>query len=196
MTTPSFLTESLADSLKDRLTLQMENLALRHQVLVLQRQQKKRIQCTLWDRTLWIVLYRLWPGILESLVILQPATVIRWHRKGFRAFWRWKSRPKKPGRKPVPKEIRVLIRRMCRENPLWGAPRIHGELLKLGYEIAESSVSKYMVKPKKPPSQTWKTFLENYTNCLVSMDFFTVPTVFFKVLHVLVLLNHERRKII
>ena len=196
MTIAPLFTDTLTDAFQSRAALLLEIMVLRHQVLILQRQQKKRIQLTFWDRIFWILLYRLWPKLLESMVIVQPETVIRWHSKGFQAFWRWKSQPKKPGRKLVPKEIRDLIRRMCKENPLWGAPRIHGELLKLGYEVTESSVSKYMVRPKKPPSQTWRTFLENHTGCLVSMDFFTVPTITFKVLHVLVFLHHERRKII
>ena len=196
MTIISFFTNTLANTLQSHLALQAENMALRYQVLVLQRQQKKRIQLTFWDRNFWLLLYRSWPRVLETLVILQPATVIQWHRKGFKAFWRWKSRKKKAGRKPISREILDLIRQMCRENPLWGAPRIHGELLKLGYKVTESSVSKYMVKPKKPPSQTWKTFLENHAGCLVAMDFLTVPTITFKVFHVLVLLHHERRRII
>ena len=144
MTITPLFPNTLTNALQSRGALLLEIMALRHQVLVLQRQQKKRIKLTLWDRIFWSLLYRLWPRILESLVIVQPATVILWHRKGFRAFWRWKSQPKKPGRKPVPKEIRDLIRRICRENPLWSAPRIHGELLKLGYKVTESSVSKYI----------------------------------------------------
>ena len=176
--------------------LRLENMALRHQILVLRRKQKRRVRFTALDRIFWILLFRLWPRVLDALVIVQPATVVQWHRQGFRWFWRWKSRRQKPGRKPLPKEVRDLIWRMCRENPLWGAPRIHGELLKLGYEIVQSSVAKYMVKSKKPPSQTWKAFLENHADCIVAMDFFTVPTVFFKALHVLVLLDHERRRVI
>ena len=173
-------------------------MALRHQILVLKRKQQKRIKFVLWDKILWILFYRWHPKTLDALVIIKPATVIKWHRQGFRLFWRWKSKTnkKKPGHPPISKEIQDLIRQMCRENPLWGAPRIHGELLKLGYKVAQSSVSKYMIKSDKPPSQTWKTFLENHADQIIAMDFLTVPTVFFKVIHVLILIDHERRKIV
>ncbi|MEO5378998.1 MAG: integrase core domain-containing protein [Magnetococcus sp. DMHC-6] len=184
------------DIFRSRFALQMEILALRHQIAVLQRTKPKRLNIHLLDRLLWVWLSHIWKGWRASLVIVKPETVIHWHREGFRLFWKWKSRKKRPGRPLVTKEIRDLIRKMSLENSLWGAPRIHGELLKLGYNLAESSVAKYMVKPVKPPSQTWKTFLENHANCLIAIDFFTVPTVFFKVFHVLVLLDHERRRII
>ena len=198
MTITSLLTGSLAEVFQSHAVLLFENMALRHQILVLQRKQKKRVQFTSWDRILWILFYRWWPKALDALVIVKPATVIKWHRQGFRMFWRWKSekKKKKPGHPPVSKEIQGLIRRMCQENPLWGAPRIHGELLKLGYEVAQSSVSRYMIKPQKPPSQTWKTFLENHADQIIAMDFLTVPTVFFNVLHVLILINHKTRKIV
>jgi transposase InsO family protein len=127
---------------------------------------------------------------------MKAATVLGWHRKGFRLFWRWKIRHGKPGRPAVPKEIRELIRTMSRENPLWGAPRIYGELLKLGIEIGETSVSKYMVRRRRPPSQTWKTFLENHVKSMVSVDFFAVPTIRFQILHVFLVLAHERRRIV
>ena len=198
MTTRSLLPNFLAEVFQRRATLQLENIALRHQILVLQRKQRKRVRFTFWDRILWVLLYRWWPKALDALVVVQPATVIKWHRQGFRFFWRWKSKTnkKKPGHPPISKEIQSLIRQMCRENPLWGAPRIHGELLKLGYKVAQSSVSKYMIKSDKPPSQTWKTFLENHADQIIAMDFLTVPTIFFKVLHVLILIDHKRRKII
>ncbi|MBF0341525.1 MAG: transposase family protein [Magnetococcales bacterium] len=174
----------------------MEILALRHQLAVLQRTQPRRLHIHLLDRLLWVLLSRIWQGWREPLVIVKPETVIQWHREGFRLFWRLKFRRKRPGRPAITKEIKGLIRKMSLENPLWGAPRIHGELLKLGYQVAETSVAEYMVKPAKPPSQPWKTFLENHANCLAAMDFFTVPTLFFKVFHVLILLDHERRRII
>ncbi len=129
-------------------------------------------------------------------MIVQPDTVVKWHQTGFRIFWRWRSRKKHPGRPQVSKELRNLIRAMSLDNPLWGAPRIHGELLMLGYDVGETTVAKYMIKPKKPPSQTWKTFLENHAGQIVAMDFFTVPTIFFKVLYVLILIDHERRRIV
>ncbi|MFH1681821.1 MAG: integrase core domain-containing protein [Candidatus Eisenbacteria bacterium] len=125
---------------------------------------------------------------------MKPETVVGWHRKGFRLYWRWKSR--KPGRPPVPKEVRDLIRRMSLENPLWGAPHIHGDLLKLGFDVAEPTVSKYMVRPRKPPSQTWLPFLRNHIGAMASVDFFTVPTVTFRILCVFVVLSHGRRRIV
>jgi len=130
------------------------------------------------------------------LVIVKPETVIAWHRKGFRLFWTWKVRHGQPGRPAVPKDVRELIRRMSRENPLWGAPRIHGELLKLGIDVGETSVGKYLVRGRKPPSQTWRTFLENHVKTLVSIDFFTVPTIRFQILYVFLVLAHDRRRIL
>jgi putative transposase len=130
------------------------------------------------------------------LVIVKPETVISWHRKGFRLFWTWKVRHGQPGRPPVSKEIRQLIRKMSRDNPLWGAPRIHGELLKLGIDIGETSVGKYIVRMRKPPSQTWRTFLENHLKTIVSIDFFTVATIRFQVLYVFLVLAHDRRRIV
>jgi transposase InsO family protein len=130
------------------------------------------------------------------LVIVKPETVIAWHRKGFRLFWTWKVRHGQPGRPPVSKETRQLIRKMSRENPLWGAPRIHGELLKLGIDIGETSVGKYFVRSRQPPSQNWRTFLENHVKTMVSIDFFTVPTIRFQVLYVFLVLAHDRRRIV
>ena len=129
-------------------------------------------------------------------MIVKPATVIAWHRKAFRLFWTWKVRRGQPGRPPVSKETWELIRKLSRENPLWGVPRIHGELLKLGIDIGETSVSKYMVRHRKPPSQTWRTFLENHVKTMVSVDFFTVPTIRFQILYVFLVLAHERRRIL
>jgi putative transposase len=177
--------------------MQLEILALRHQLIVLQRKKKKRPRLRQWDRMFWVWLSDVWGGWQNALVIVKPSTVVKWHRNGFKAYWRRKSRQKeKIGRKPVSKEVRDLIKRICKENPLWGAPRIHGELMKLGYDLVESTVAKYMVKPEKPPSQTWKTFLENHMGSTVAMDFFTAPTIFFNIIHVLILLDHERRRII
>ena len=179
-----------------RAQLQLEILALRHQVTVLRRQRKARAPLTAFDRAFWVWLYRLWPGCLNALVIVKPETVVRWHREGFRRYWRWKSRARRPGRPAIPPDIRKLIARMSQENPLWGAPRIHGELLKLGIEISQASVSKYMTRHPRPPSQTWRTFLGNHVGCLASIDFFTVPTVSFAVLFVFIVLRHERRRIV
>ena len=133
---------------------------------------------------------------MDAISVVQPATVIRWQRTGFKLFWTWKSRRNGPGRPAVAPEVRALIRRMSAANPLWGAPRIHGELQKLGIEISQATVSKYVVRHRRPPSQTWKTFLDNHLGSLVSVDFFTVPTVTFKVLFVFVVLAHERRRVV
>jgi putative transposase len=186
---------ALFASLRTRAALQLEILALRHQLGVLQR-SVKRPKLTASDRFLWAWLSATWRDWRSALILVQPETVIGWHRKGFRLFWRWKSGHGRRGRPRVAAETRQLIRRMSRENPLWGAPRIHGELLKLGIDIGETSVSKYMVRGRKPPSQTWRTFLENHLKTMVSVDFFTVPTIRFQVLYVFLVLAHDRRRIL
>ena len=180
---------------KSRAALQVENLALRHQLGVLHR-SVKRPKLTSADRLLLAWLCDVWNDWRSALVIAKPETVIAWHRKGFRLFWTWKVRCGQLGRPAVPKDVRELIRKMSRENPLWGAPRIHGELLKLGIDIGETSVAKYMVRQRKPPSQTWRTFLENHVKTLVSVDFFTVPTIRFQVLYVFLVLAHDRRRVV
>jgi putative transposase len=181
---------------RSRAALQLEILALRHQIGVLQRSATKRPKLTPVDRLLWIFLSRLWRDWRSALAIVKPETVIAWHRAGFRLFWTWKVRHGQPGRPVISREVRDLIRKMCRQNPSWGAPRIHGELLKLGIDIGETSVSKYLVRCRKPPSQTWRTFLENHAKQLASIDFFTVPTIRFRVLYVFLVLAHERRRIL
>jgi len=140
--------------------LELENLALRQQIIVLRRTAPKRLRFSTFDRLIFVGLYRLFPDVRDSLTVIRPETVIRWHRAGFRAYWRWRSRPRW-GRPTVPLEIRQLIREMSLANPLWGAPRIHGELLKLGIVIGQTSVAKYMARRRGPPSQGWKTFLRN-----------------------------------
>jgi len=145
---------------------------------------------------LWVALVRLWPEWRKSLVVVKPETVIGWHRKGFRFYWNWKSRRGRMGRPGVSKEIRDVIRDMSSANVLWGAPRLHGELLKLGIEVSQATVAKYMVKHRKPPSQTWRAFLENHVKQLVSVDFFVVPTVGFRILYVFLVLAHERRRVV
>jgi transposase InsO family protein len=151
----------------------------------------------LWniDRLLLVWLYRLYPSLLDAIIIVQPETVIRWHRRGFHAYWRWKSRHV-AGRPRIASEMRALIRRMSRENPLWGAPRIHGELLMLGIEVAESTVGRYMVRRRRPPSQGWKTFLRNHADGIASLDLFVVRTISFKLLYGLVILRHARRRLV
>ena len=189
------LLRTLFSALRSHRALALENLALRHQLDVLKR-NSKRSHLTNRDRTLWVILSRIWSDWRKPLTLVQPDTVIRWHRRGFRLYWRWKSRPKWPGRHKVPKEVRDLIRQMSRANALWGAPRIHGELLKLGIEVSQATVSKYMVRHRKPPSQSWRTFLTNHAKDIVSVDFFTVPTGTFRVLYVFLVLYNERRRIV
>jgi putative transposase len=181
---------------KTSLELRLENLALRHQLGVLRRSAPKRLKLRPTDRILWVWLRRIWSDWKSALLIVKPETVIAWHRKGFRLYWTWKIRRGKPGRPAVPHEVRDLIRMMSRNNPMWGAPRIHGELLKLGIEITEPTVAKYMRRQRKPPSQTWRTFLENNVKSMVSVDFFTVPTIRFQVLYVFLVLAHDRRRIL
>jgi putative transposase len=189
------LAAAASAAFKSRATLHIENLALRHQLSVLRR-SVNRPKLTSADRFLWTWLCEAWSDWQSALIIVKPETVIGWHRKGFRLFWTWKVRHGQPGRPPVSKEIRQLIRKMSRENPLWGAPRIHGELLKVGIDIGETSVGKYIVRNRKPPSQNWPTFLENHVKTMVSVDFFTVPTIRFQVLYVFLVLAHDRRRIV
>ena len=153
-----FVLAVLASPFKSKLRLEAENAVLRHQLIVLRRRLHGRVRLTNHDRWFFIQLYRWFPSILQVLTIIQPETLVRWHRAGFRRYWRWKSRPLGGGPQ-IETELRVLIRRMSVENPLWGAPRIHGELLKFGLDVAQSSVAKYMVKRPGPPSQGWRTFL-------------------------------------
>src|SRR6202165_3151267 len=190
------LFSTLTSIFRSQAALRLENLALRHQIGVLQRSAGKRPRLTPADRLLWVWLSRIWRDWRGALAIVKPETVIAWHRAGFRLFWTWKVRHGQPGRPVISREVRDLIRKMCRENSSWGAPRIHGELLKLGIDIGESSVSKYMVRCRKPPSQTWRTFLENHAQQLVSIDFFTVPTIRFQVLYGFLVLAHDRRRIL
>ena len=174
---------SLFVGFRSQAALQAEIIALRHQLIVLHRTQKpKRLILNRADRCLWVWLSRVWSGWRSSLILVKPETVIGWHRQGFRWYWTWKIRHGRPGRPRVPKETRDLIRTMSRENAIWGAPRIHGELMKLGIKISEASVAKYMVRHPKPPSQTWRTFLNNHVSQLASVDFFTVHTVWFELL--------------
>ncbi len=143
----------------------------------------------------WELLYRCWPGCLKTLKVFQPDTLVRWHRKEFRLYWSWKSRRGRSGRPTIDPEVRQLIRTMSRDNVGWGAPRIHGELSILGINVSQATVAKYMIRPRKPPSQTWRTFLDNHIADLVSVDFFTVPTATFRILYVFVVLRHDRREV-
>src|SRR5689334_18588391 len=171
-----FVLAVLASPFKSKSRLEAENAALRHQLIVLRRKVQGRVRLTNNDRWFFILLYRWFPSILQVLTIIRPETLVRWHRAGFRCYWRWKSRSL-GGRPQIETALRVLIRRMSIENPLWGAPRIHGELLKLGFEVAQSSVAKYMVKRRGPRSQGWRTFLRNHAPDIAGMDLFIVPSI-------------------
>jgi transposase InsO family protein len=184
----------LASPFKSQARLEAEIVFLRYQLNMLRRRVPGKPRLTPADRLLFVWLYRLVPSLLNAAVIIQPETIVRWHRAGFRSYWRWKSRLR-GGRPKVPAEVRSLIRRMSVENSLW-APRIHGELLKLGIEVAQSTVAKYMAKRRPGSGQTWKTFLRNHVAGIGAMDFLVVPTINLRLLFVLVILRHERRRLI
>src|SRR5580700_1834797 len=180
---------------KSKLRLEAENAVLRHQLIVLRRSLHGRVRLTNHDRWFLIQLYRWFPSILQVLTIVRPETLVRWHRAGFRCYWRWKSR-RRGGRPQIEADLRALIRQMSTENLLWGAPRIHGELLKLGFSVAQSTVAKYMVKRRGPPSQGWRTFLRNHAPDIAAMDLFVVPTIGFKLLYYLVIARIDRRDLV
>ena len=186
---------TLRSCARSRIVLQLEVLALRHQLAVLKRSRPRRLRLAQADRLLWVWLSRVWTEWRAHLVIVQPETVIAWHRRGFRLFWTWKSR-RRIGRPSVPLDSRALIRTMSDANPRWGAPRIHGELLKLGIDVSQATVAKYMVRRRRPPSQTWRTFLANHVGQIVAADFLVVPTATGRLLFVLVLLSHARRRVV
>ena len=175
--------------------LVLENIALKHQLEVVLRPARPRPRLKLSDRVLWVWLSRSWSGWKDSLRIVQPETVIAWHRRGWRLYWTWRSRRRGPGRPLVAQDVRDLIRRISSENVTWGAPRLHGELLKLGIDVSQATVAKYMVRHEKPPSQNWRTFLDHHVTSLASVDFFTVPTLRFGVLYVFLVLAHDRRRV-
>jgi transposase InsO family protein len=183
------------DCFRSPVQLRAENAILRHQLNILLRKAPKRPKLSSIDRTVFVWFYRLFPNVAGAVVIVRPETVIRWHRAGFRAWWRWKSR-NVGGRPKIDHELRDLIRRMCEENRLWGAPRIHGELLKLGFTVAQSTVSKYMLRGRRPPSQGWKTFLHNHLDGIAAVDFLVVPTLTFERLFAFVVLGLGRREIL
>ena len=187
-----FVLAVLTSPFKSKSRLEAENAALRHQLIILRRRVHGRVRPTNNDRWFFIQLYRWYPAVLRALVIIEPETVVRWHRAGFRCYWRWRSRSG-GGRPQISAELRALIRRMSIENPLWGAPRIHGELLKLGFEVAQSSVAKYVVKRREPPSQGWGTFLRNHVPEVAAMDLFVVPTIGFDLLYAVIIIRLDRR---
>src|SRR5664280_714814 len=190
-----FILAVLASPFKSKMRLEAENAVLRHQLIVLRRKLRGRVQLANSDRWFFVQLYHWFPSILQVLTIIRPETLIRWHRSGFRCYWRWKSRSL-GGRPQIEAGLRVLIRQMSMENPLWGAPRIHGELLKLGFEVAQSSVAKYMVKRRGPPGQGWLTFLRNHAPDIAAMDLFVVPTIGFDLLYAFVVVRLDRRDLV
>src|SRR3984893_8256165 len=185
----------VVDLFRSRAALETEIWMLRQQINVLRRTAPKKQTFSSIDRLIFVCLYRLRPGVREALAIVKPETVVKWHRSGFRLYWRWKSKAR-GGRPTVPLEIRKLIREMSIANPLWGAPRIHGELLKLGVDIGQTSVAKYMVRRRDPPSQGWRTVLRNHADGIAAMDLFVVPTISFRVLYGLLIMGHDRRHIL
>jgi len=183
----------LARRFRSRAVLQLGNLALRHQLHVLRRQRPGRPRLFTIDRLLWVWLYRIWPRCPDTMMLVKSATVIQWHRQGFRLYWRWRSRS---GRPSVDREVRKLIREMSSTSPRWGAPWIHGELLELGIEISQATVAKYMVRRRGTPSPTWRSFLLNHAAGIAAIDMFVVASVSFRLLYVTIILAHDRRRII
>src|SRR6267154_5922231 len=181
--------------LKSKSRLEAENAALRHQLVILRRKVRGRVRLQDGDRLFFIQLYRWFPSVLKAIAIVRPETLVRWHRAGFRQYWRWKSRFL-GGRPQIDADLRALTRRMSVDTPLWGAPRIHGELLELGFEVAQSSVARYMVKRSGPPSQGWRTFLRNHAPDIAAMDLFVVPTIGFDLLYGLVIVRLDRRDLV
>jgi putative transposase len=180
---------------RSRASLHLEILALRHQLAVVRRSRRPRLRFTAADRILWAWLSHAWGNWHSAVHIIKPETVIAWHRRGFRLFWTWKSRHRS-GRPALPPDVRALIRDMSTANPLWGAPRIHGELLKVGIAVSQSTVAKYMRRHVRPPSQTWRTFLTNHASQIMAADLFVVPTITFRLLFVLIMLAHDRRRLV
>ena len=185
----------VADLFKSRSRLEAENLFLRHQLNIALRSAQRGPRLRASDRVLLIWMTRLWPRLLGAVQIVQPETILRWHRAGFKMFWRWKSRGR-AGRPRIDRGLRDLIRRISRENPLWGASRIHGELLMLGFDVAQSTVSKYLVRGGRPPSQSWKMFLRNNAEAIAAIDICAVRTVTFDLLFAFLVLGHDRRQLV
>lgn len=188
------LARFLVSLFKFQSALAIEVASLQHQIMVLKR-SVRRPKINNSDRIFWVVLRKLWPDWRRSLIIVQPQTVINWHRQGFRLYWRWKSRPK-DGRPQIDPEIRKLIRMMWLSNPTWGSPRIRDELAKIGISVSDSTVRKYKPLIRKPPSQTWLAFLRNHMKQTVAIDFFIVPTIGFRLLYLFIILSHDRRKVL
>jgi putative transposase len=185
--------------LMPRHSLAMETAALRQQLGVYKRKQP-RPKLNQFDRLFWVVVRRVWNNWSETLILVKPETVISWHRAGYRLFWSWRSRPHRVGRPKVAEEVRHLIRRMKRENPTWGAPRIHGELLLLGFDISEPTVSRYLQRLKRIPDESkgsqWQAFVNNHREAIAAFDFFTVPNLYFRTLYCFFVIEHARRRVL
>jgi putative transposase len=192
----SALVSLLSFCFRGRTSLELELIALRHQVTVLRRQRPGRPKLFRADRLLWVWLYRIWPQALHVMVLVKPATVIQWHRKGSRLYWRWKSGSGRQGRPKTPRKTRDLIRKMSIANPLWGAPRIHGELLKLGIVVSQATVGRYMPWRPAAPSPPWRSFLGNHMSETAAVDMFVVATATFRLLYTVIIVGHNRRKVI
>jgi transposase InsO family protein len=190
-----FFLRLLASPFRCASRLEAENAALRHQLIALRRKVGGRVEFTNGDRLFFVLLYRWFPSILKTMMIIQPQTLVRWHRAGFRRYWRWRSR-NPGGRPPIRADLRALIRRMSLENRLWGAPRIQGELLKLGFAVAQSTIAKYIVRKDGPSGQNWRTFLRNHAPHIAAMDLFVVPTISFIQFYVLVIVRLARRQLL
>ena len=185
----------VANLIKSRQRLEIENLFPRHQLNIAMRRAPHSLRLGNSDRALMVWLTRLWPSLIGLTRVVEPDTILRWHRAGFRAYCRWRSGGR-PGRPKIDRELRDLIRQMSKDNPIWGAPRIHGELLKLGFEVAESTVSKYLVKRRGPPSQSWRTFLRNHADAIAAIDLCVVPTISFECLFAFLVIDHGRRRLL
>src|ERR1035437_4204246 len=183
---------TVVDLIRSRAALEAEILTLRQQINVLRRAAPTKLSFSATDRLIFVGLYRLFPSVCDALAIVKPDTIIRWHRAGFRAHWRWRSR-NRVGRPRVSAELRTLIGEMSRANPLWGAPHIHSELLRLGFEVAQSTVARYMCRHSGPPSQGWRTFLSRHADRIAAVDLFVLPTIAFRILYCLVIIQHGRR---
>ena len=181
---------------RSRRDIALEVFALRQQVAVLKR-KRPRPGLNSWDRLFWTALRSLWPRWRDVLVIVKPETVVGWHGAGFRLYWRWRSRPR-GGRPKLPEEVRQLVQRMAEENAGWGAPRIHGEILKLGFVVSERTVARYLrlIRRRGDPAKRWLAFLRNHREVIVAFDFFTVPTITFKLLYCFLVIEHRRRRIL
>src|SRR3954452_13838671 len=191
-----FVLAILVSPFRSKARLEAEIATLRQQLIVLQRKSRGGVRLTNADRLFFVQLYRWFPSILKVLQIIRPETLLRWHRAGFRSYWRWKSR-NRVGRPQIDTELRALIKQMRLENPLWGAPRLHGELLKLGFEVAQSTITKYMAKPYgRPPGQSWWTFLRNHIPEIAAMDLFVVPTLTFSLLYGFIIVRLDRRELV